>query len=275
MGGAREGTNFFPLMVDYEAKFYAAGKIKGSRFIKREGRPSENAILNARLIDRPIRPLFPKGMTNDVQVICTVLSADLEVEPGAIALIAASAALSISGMPFDGPVGAVRVGYIEENGEWKLIINPTYQQLEEGKLDLVVAGTKEALTMIEAASNEVSEEVMLQAFELAQVEIKKICELQERFKEAYKKENDKEVIIVKDNEEAVNAVKESLTKETLDKVKGVKKKEISKKLKEIEEQLLAKYEEQIESAVITKSDLKQAILHAAEQNMRENILTII
>ena len=157
MGGAREGAGFFPLMVDYEEKYYAAGKIKGSRFIKREGRPSERAVLNSRQIDRPIRPLFPKGMINDVQVICSVLSADLEVEPGPIGLIAASAALTISGMPFEGPVGAVRMGYVDG----QLIVNPTYEQVENGQLDLVVAGTKDAITMVEAAASELSEDVMI------------------------------------------------------------------------------------------------------------------
>ncbi|KKU78463.1 MAG: Polyribonucleotide nucleotidyltransferase, partial [Candidatus Peregrinibacteria bacterium GW2011_GWA2_47_7] len=114
----REGTDFFPLMVDFEERYYASGKIKGSRFIKREGRPSENAILTARLIDRPIRPLFPYGTTNDVQIIATVLSADQECDSGPLGIIAASAALMISGMPFQGPVAAVRMGYLaDETGK--------------------------------------------------------------------------------------------------------------------------------------------------------------
>ncbi len=143
---AREDVDFFPLLVDYEERFYASGKIKGSRFIKREGRPSDNAVLTARLIDRPIRPLFPKGTTNDVQIIGTVLSADMEVDPSTTGIIAASAALTISGMPFAGPVGAVRMGYITDSeGKDQLIVNPTYEQVEKGKLDLVVAGTIDAI----------------------------------------------------------------------------------------------------------------------------------
>lgn len=272
MGDVREGTDFFPLMVDYEEKYYAAGKIKGSRFVKREGRPSETAVLNSRMIDRPIRPLFPKGMVNDVQLICSVLSADLEVEPSTTAMIAASAALCISGMPFEGPIASVRVGLIDENGTEKLIINPTYQQVETGRLDLVVAGTSEAITMVEAASSEVTEDTMLKALDMAHAEIKKICELQEQFKAAYKKE-DREVSIVKDPEAAEKAIAETITKEQLDAVKGTTKKEVKVKIKELEHLLIEKYATQIESGEFTKSNLKNSLNHALEQNMRENILT--
>ncbi len=268
MGDVRPGTDFFPMMVDYEEKYYAAGKIKGSRFIKREGRPSERAVLNSRLIDRPIRPLFPKGMVNDVQLVCTVLSADLEVEPATTALIAASAALSISGMPFQGPVGAVRVGLVND----QLIINPTYQQVEEGRLDLVVAGTMDAITMVEAAANEVSEDVMLQALDMAHKEIKRICELQLRFREVYKKE-DREPTIVLENEEAKNAVKELVNKEMLDAVSGVTKGEFKAKLHDLEEMLIEKLQEKIEAETFSKKDVKEAVLYYVEHNMRENILT--
>src|SRR5512133_987286 len=141
----REGVDFFPLTVDYEEKMYAAGKIPGG-FIKRENRPSEQAILAARLTDRPIRPLFPKAYRNDVQVILTVLSADQENDPATIGTIAASAALSISDIPFFGPVAAVKVGYID--GEF--VINPTLPQLQDSRLDLSVAGTSDAVMMVEA-----------------------------------------------------------------------------------------------------------------------------
>ena len=177
---SREGIDFFPLMVDYEERFYASGKIKGSRFIKREGRPSDNAVLTARLIDRPVRPLFPKNMTNDVQVIGTVLSADLEVDPGPIGIIAASAALLLSGMPFKGPVAAVRMGYVADSEGSKeiFVVNPTYEQARNGKLDLVVAGTLDAITMVEAAAKEVSEDILLEALEIAHKHIKTLCQLQ-------------------------------------------------------------------------------------------------
>lgn len=271
MGGAREGAGFFPLMVDYEEKFYAAGKIKGSRFVKREGRPSERAVLNSRQIDRPIRPLFPKGMVNDVQLICSVLSADLEVEPGPIGLIAASAALSISGMPFEGPVGAVRMGYIEEGGNWKLIVNPTYEQVETGRLDLVVAGTKDAITMVEAAANEVTEDVLLEALQMAHEEIKKICDLQLQLKEAINKKP-LEVTIVKAGESAAQAVEGAVTEEMLNAITGITKKEVKEKVKMLEKQIIEQFSAQIEAGDFSEGDIKEAINSALEKNMRKNIL---
>lgn len=159
----REGVDFFPLMVDYEERLYAAGKISGSRFIKREGRPTDNAILSARLIDRPIRPLFPKSFRNDVQVIITVLSYDEEHSPDTIAIIAASTALTQTIAPFEGPVGAARVGCIDG----KLVLNPTESQLDVSTLDLVVAGTTDTVMMIEAGAKEIPEATMLEAIEFA------------------------------------------------------------------------------------------------------------
>lgn len=148
--------DYFPLSIDYEEKFYAAGKISGSRFIKREGRPSDEAILIGRLIDRPIRPLFPKGYRQEVQVVASVLSADPNFRPDAVAMIAASAALSISGTPFDGPVAGLRVGRV--NGEFKAFLSP--EEREQSDLDLVVAGIERGITMVEAGANEVSESVV-------------------------------------------------------------------------------------------------------------------
>ncbi len=170
----REGIDFFPLTCDFEEKMYAAGKIPGG-FFKREGRPGERAILSARLMDRPIRPLFPKGFRNDVQVIATVLSADQEIDPSVLALNGASAALSISDIPFDGPIGAVRIGLV--NGD--LVVNPSMQQTEEGSdLDLVVAATDDAIVMVEAGASEVPEERLLDALDLAHQEIRRIIQAQ-------------------------------------------------------------------------------------------------
>lgn len=272
MGEVREGTDFFPLTVDYEENFFAAGKIKGSRFIKREGRPSENAILNSRLIDRPIRPLFPKGMVNDVQLICSVLSADMEVDPAVTALNAASAAIIISGMPFEAPVGAVRMGLVEKDGKEELVVNPTYEQIEKGRLDLVVAGTKDAITMVEAAANEVDEDTMLRALEMAHEEIKKICEFQEKFKAMVPVET-KEPVILAGPESAHKVVEESLTKEMMDGVAGKTKHEVKDKIKKIEKELIEKYATQIEAGEFTERNLKEEINKALEKNMRENILT--
>ncbi len=273
MGEPREGTDFFPMMVDYEEKYYAAGKIKGSRFVKREGRPSERAVLNSRLIDRPIRPLFPKGMINDVQLICSVLSADLEVEPGTTALIAASAALSISGMPFHGPVGAVRMGLVKnEKGEEELVVNPTYKQIEEGRLDLVVAGTAEAITMVEAAASEVAEETILKALEMAHREIKKICDLQEAFRKFHKKET-REPIIAAIPEETKKAVSGLVSKKMMDEITGKTKGDVKAKVHELEDMIIAKNKAQIEAELVQEKDLKVVLNAMLEENMRENILT--
>ncbi|MFK7794700.1 MAG: polyribonucleotide nucleotidyltransferase [Gammaproteobacteria bacterium] len=155
---AREGQDFFPLTVNYQEKTYAAGKIPGG-FFKREGRPSEKETLTCRLIDRPIRPLFPKGFKNEVQVIATVVSMNTDIDSDIPALIGTSAALSISGIPFDGPIGAAKVGYIDG----KYVLNPTISQLEESDLELVVAGTDSAVLMVESEANILSEDVMLGA----------------------------------------------------------------------------------------------------------------
>src|ERR1700674_2565897 len=174
----REGADFFPFTVDVEERMYAAVKIPGG-FFKREGRPTERAILTARMIDRPIRPLWPKGFKNEVQVICTVLSADLVTAHDILCINGASASLMISPLPFFGPVGAVRIGRID--GE--LIINPTLQQnWSETSLDLIVVGTKDGLTMVEAGADEVPEDVLLDALELAHGEIRKLCEVQEELR---------------------------------------------------------------------------------------------
>src|SRR5207248_6575834 len=175
---AREGADFFPLTVDVEERMYAAGKIPGG-FFKREGRPTERAILTARMIDRPIRPLWPKGFRNEVQVICTVLSADLVTPHDILCINGASAALMLSPLPFLGPIGAVRMGLID--GE--LVVNPTLEEIENtSDLDLIVVGTKEGLTMVEAGAKQVPEEKLLEALEVAQAEIVKLCGAQEELR---------------------------------------------------------------------------------------------
>ena len=154
---AKADIDFFPLGVHYQEKAYAAGKIPGG-FFKREARPSEKETLTSRLIDRPIRPLFPNGFKNEVQVICTVISAEKDIDPDIAAMIGTSAALSISGIPFNGPVGGARVGYSDEEG---YMLNPTYSDLETSALDMVVAGTKDAVLMVESEAKELSEDIML------------------------------------------------------------------------------------------------------------------
>jgi len=180
----RPGATFLPLSVDIEERMSSAGKIPGG-FLKREGRPSERAILTARLTDRPLRPLFPKGYHYEIQVIGTVLVADQESPYDTVSMVGASAALALSDLPFDGPIGAVRVGRDPDGG---FVLNPTYQQIAESDLDLVVAGTKEAITMVEAGANEVTEDVMVEALQVAQEAIRAQAEAIEEWAAGFGKE---------------------------------------------------------------------------------------
>ena len=171
----REGVDFFPLTVDFEEKMYAVGKIPGG-FLRREGRPPETAILTSRLIDRPIRPMFPDGYHNDVQIVATAVSVDPDNAPDIPAMIGASCALSISDIPFEGPIAGVRVGRVDG----KFIINPTLEQAAVSEMNVAVAGTKEAILMVEAGAKEVSEQVMLDAILFGHEEIKKLVAFQEQ-----------------------------------------------------------------------------------------------
>ncbi len=259
----REGVDFFPLTVDYEERLYAVGKIPGG-FIKREGRPSEKAILSARLIDRPIRPLFPDGFRNEVQVIATILSVDQDNLPDVTAINGASLALCISDIPFDGPIGAVDVGLVDE----KLIINPTCEQREKSKLKLVVAGTKDAILMVEAGANEVPEDKILEAIMFGHKEIQKIVEFQENIVAQIGKEKmklelyqiDKEIesaIRKFAEEKLINAVKnpdklsredniDSVYKETLENFEEM----FPEKEQEIKDVLDALLKEQVRKMII-------------------------
>ncbi len=269
---ARDGADFFPLTVDYEEFFFAAGKIKGSRFVKRGGRPSDDEIISCRLIDRPIRPMFPKGAVNEVQLIVSVLSADLEVDPATTGITAASAALMVSGAPFNGPVAAVRVGYVkDESGVEKLIINPTYEQVENGRLNLIVAGTSDAISMVEAGAKEVTEDVILQAFEMAHAEIKRICKLQEEFAAEFKAEAI-EFPIAEDSADVVQAAADYLTQEMIDSIEGLNKKEIKKKWGAIEKGFLEKHAAQIEEGTFKKGELKGILQGKIEKGLRKRIL---
>jgi polyribonucleotide nucleotidyltransferase len=168
----RPGRDFFPLAVHYTEKTYAVGKIPGG-FFKREARPSEKETLTSRLIDRPIRPLFPKGFMNEVQVICTVMSADKHIDPDIPAMIGTSAALAVSGCPFNGPIGGARVGFNDAQG---YMLNPTYEQLKDSKLDMIVAGTKDAVLMVESQADELTEDQMLGAVLFAHQEMQAVIQ---------------------------------------------------------------------------------------------------
>jgi polyribonucleotide nucleotidyltransferase len=170
----REGIDFFPLMVDYEERLYAAGKIKGSRFIKREGRPTDEAILSGRMVDRTIRPLFNNRIRNDVQVVLTILSIDQENDPDLCSIIGASTALAISDIPWNGPVGAIRVAKTDN----KFVINPTYEQREKSLYDIIATGKNGKINMIEAEGKEIPENEIVEAIKFAQKCIKEIIDFQ-------------------------------------------------------------------------------------------------
>ena len=198
----REGIDFFPLSVDYEEKMYAVGKIPGG-FIKREGRPSEKATLSARLIDRPLRPLFPEGYRNDVHIVATVLSVDQDHSPEIVAMIGSSIALSISDIPFDGPTGSVEVGFIDG----KYIINPNEEERNNSRINLSLAGTESAIMMVEAGAQEVSEAEMLEAILEGHEVIKEICKFTNEITSEIGKEK-AEYEVFKADEEIVSQVKE-------------------------------------------------------------------
>lgn len=185
----KEGISWFPLMVDYEERLYAAGKIKGSRFIKREGRPTDDAVLNGRMVDRAIRPLFDDRDRNEIQVVLTILSIDNENAPAIVALVAASLALHISPINWNGPIGGIRIGRVDNN----FIVNPTNKEIEEGDLDLVVAGTDEKIIMIEAGAKEVKEDAMFNAMELAKKEIAPLIGFIEKIKKELPAEDSVEI----------------------------------------------------------------------------------
>lgn len=260
----REGVDFLPLTVDYEEKLYAVGKIPGG-FIKREGKPSEKAILSARVIDRPIRPLFPKGFRNDIQIVATVLSVDQNNTPDILALNGASIALCISDIPFDGPVGAVSVGMIDD----KFVINPTVEQVEKSKLYLVVAGTKDAILMVEAGAEEITEDKMLDAILFGHEEIKKIIEFQEEIIEKIGKPK-MEVEIEEIEEDLEKAVRDFATPKLLEAIKIFDKQEREDCIDKISEQTQLHLQDQFPEKEKQISDVIYTIIKEEVRNMISN-----
>ena len=268
--GASKISGYFPLMVDYEERYYAAGKIKGSRFIKREGRPSDDAILTGRVVDRTIRPLFNGRMRNEVQVVVTVLSIDGENDPDIISMIAASAALTLSDIPWNGPIGAVRVGRL--NGE--LILNPVNGELAEGDIDLIISGTKEKINMVEAGMNEVPEEDVVKAFAFGHEAIKKIAAfIEDVAKEVGKPKS--EPALLAGTPEFETEIKELFLKENLGEILYDKnKKVIETKIKEVKEKINSyidgKYS--AEDTDKLKEIAEQVFEEASDEIVHENIL---
>ena len=234
----REGVDFFPLSCEFEEKQYAAGKIPGG-FIKREGRPSEKATLTARLIDRPLRPLFPEGYRNDVQVICSVLSVEEDHLPDIVAMIGSSIVLSISDIPFNGPTAALAIGYVDG----KFIINPNQEQRKKSDLNLTVAGTKKAIMMVEAGANNLTEKTMLDAILYAHENIKGICDFIEHIKEEVGLEKS-EVIIPQKNEEIEQKVIEFAKENLINAIRTKDKMEREDKVNAVYEEVFSHFEEE-------------------------------
>ena len=261
---AKPGQSFFPLSVDYIEKTYAAGKIPGG-FLKREGRPSEKETLTSRLIDRPIRPLFPNGYMNEVQVMIQVISANKNVDPDVLAMLGTSAALAISGVPFKGPIGAARVGF--KDGSY--MVNPTYSELETSELDMVVAGTKDAVLMVESEASELSEEVMLggvmYAHEQFQVVIDNVAEFAKEVGIA-----PREWVAPADNETLLTAIKSKFESQIAEAYQTVDKMERYEKMGEVKDAALEEFVSEDDS--ISQDEVKNYIKKIEKSTVRERIL---
>ena len=250
----RDGIDFFPLSVDYEEKLYSVGKIPGG-FLKREGKPSEKAILTSRLIDRPIRPLFPKGFRNDVQVVATVLSVDPDCTPDIVSMIGSSIALSISDIPFNGPTGSVLVGLVDG----AFVVNPTAEQREKSSMHLVVSGTKDAIMMVEAGGDEIPDTLMLEAILFAHEEIKKVVAFIEEIVAEVGKEK-MEVTLFKIDEEVEKAVREFATADMKEAVKTIEKLERMEKMDAVKQATFEKFEDILEYHGTDVEETLQAII---------------
>lgn len=259
----RENIDFFPLLIDFEERMYATGKISGSRFIKREGRPTEKATLSARLIDRPIRPLFPKGFYNDVQIVLTVLSADMINDPDVLAITAASTALMQVGTPFQGPIAGVRVGYIDD----KYVLNPTYEQREKSKLDLVIAGTKDAIMMVEAGANEVSEDIVVGGIEFGHKGMQPLITMQE---DMVKKMGAKSVeyTIPETDTELKDKILNEISGSLNDAIYSPDKTTRHQKMDELSFQVIEKFV----TEEILEADVKAIVKKIVSEEIRKNIL---
>ncbi len=269
MSDPREGISFFPLTVNFEERLYAAGRIPGS-FFRREGRPSEKAILTSRLIDRPLRPLFPKDMRNDVQIILTPLSQGEEEHADILGVIAASAALMISDIPFDGPVAAVRIGYVD--GE--LIANPTISQMEESTLDLRVAGGEDAIIMVEAGADEVDEALMIDAIELAHESFQDAIQMQKEMREAIGKPKRDDYPRFGTPDAVVEKVEAIATDRLRDLLRETQLKEDrDAALSQAEEDVKAELAEEAEANGWDEGDIHDAFESAVKKVVRERILS--
>ena len=261
---AKPGQSFFPLSVDYIEKTYAAGKIPGG-FLKREGRPSEKETLTSRLIDRPIRPLFPNGYMNEVQVMIQVISSNKNVDPDVLAMIATSAALAISGVPFKGPIGAARVGYQDGN----YTINPTYSDLESSELDMVVAGTKDAVLMVESEASELSEDIMLGAVMYAHEQFQVVIDSVAEFAKEVGV-SPREWIAPEENESLLSSIKSKFESQISEAYQTVDKMDRYEKMGEIKDAAVEEFVSEDDS--VSEDEVKNYIKKIEKSTVRERIL---
>ena len=261
---AKPGQSFFPLSVDYIEKTYAAGKIPGG-FLKREGRPSEKETLTSRLIDRPIRPLFPNGYMNEVQVMIQVISSNKNVDPDVLAMIATSAALAISGVPFKGPIGAARVGYQDGN----YTINPTYSDLESSELDMVVAGTKDAVLMVESEASELSEDIMLGAVMYAHEQFQVVIDSVAEFSKEVGV-SPREWVAPEENESLLSSIKSKFESQISEAYQTVDKMDRYEKMGEIKDAAVEEFVSEDDS--VSEDEVKNYIKKIEKSTVRERIL---
>ncbi len=266
---APEGLDFFALTVDYEPKFYSSGKIKGSRFMKREARPPESAILTSRMTDRPLRPMFPKGIKNEVQIIAYLWQSDGLRSIAPMTITGASCACLMAGMPLEAPVSGVHVGR-DANGQF--ILNPTHEEVKAYGLSLMVAGTTDAITMVEAGANLLTADEMLAGLEFAHQHIQALCQLQIDFV-AQHEVTQREASLGDTGQDLTEQVQQALTATDIDSIQGETKKDIKAKMQAAEDKLLAHFAAQVEAEELSAKDLKKAMHKLYVRRMRERVFT--
>jgi polyribonucleotide nucleotidyltransferase len=273
VGNPKEG-DFFPLTVEFQEKYYAAGKIGGNRFMKREGRPSEAAILNSRVIDRPIRPMFPKGTRTEFQIISTIMSSSGLSDFGWYGVSGASLSIMLAGVQeFEGPVAAVRIAS-DESGNF--IFDPTFEQLATAHLDLTVAGTLDAITMVESQGSEVSNDLMVRAFEFAHSLIKDLCEAQISFLELYKQSHSLPEItltVVDTDETVLKSVQELVSEEEIQKLYGLGKLEFHDAIHDLVESVATRLNYNEEENLPKMADIADSVKDVVKNHMRHTVLS--
>ncbi len=261
---------FLPLMIDFRESFYAGWKIWWAIYIRREGKPGDHIVLNARLTDRPLRPMFPEGMVNDTIITVTPLSVDKENSMWVPSIIGASLATMLAGIPFDWPVGAVKIGYKDQ----ELIVNPTYEEINNWMLDLTLAGTENEITMVECWASEIDDETLMKAFEKWQEEIKKVCQMQKEFLKNFEIQQ-QEITINYPSTDLTTYIKQLIKEDELEELIPSSKKEFNEKFQKIEDNVIEKVQDKIDdndNEVFTESKVKTCIFNIVKEFIRNKIL---